>query len=108
MNRNQIARDILASCDEEYGAQFRNGAIEKANAMIAGYEVDRPRSEIQMYKLMRRAYAELAAKESARTEPASPKPAAERSTPFKPGSLAEVRRDIAARMKAGTYRPFAT
>lgn len=105
MNTNQIARDICDACDEEFGGQHRTEAIKHAAALVAGYEVDKPKNEIEAYEVMRRAYREVAAKEAARTAPR--RPAAERSTPFKPGTLEQVRRDIASRMKNGTYDPKA-
>ncbi|HSW01323.1 MAG TPA: hypothetical protein VLI39_14200 [Sedimentisphaerales bacterium] len=105
VSNKQIVRDIYDACDEEFGGQHRAEAIRHANAMIEGYEADKPKTEIDAYKIMRQAYREVAAKEAARNEPASRKPgAAERSKPFKPGTPEQVRAD----MKAGTYKPFAS
>jgi hypothetical protein len=103
--------EIYSACDEEFGGQFRNEAIARADELIGNYEVDRPKTAVQGLRLMRKVYAEVAAKHRPKEEP---RPAArtprelsvtalEDSEEFKPGPLDQVKADMAAKMEAGTW-----
>lgn len=113
--RRQREEEIYSSCDEEFGAQFRNDAIKLADKMVEDHEVDPPKNWVQGYRLMRKAYAQVAAK----AKPAETKRKhvptdtgvrglnltdLDDSEEYKPGTLDEVAADMGKKMKAGKWK----
>jgi len=114
--RSAIEEEIYATCDEEFGAQFRNEAIKMADDLVDDGEAAQPKTQMQGYTLMRRCYAEVAkkhAKPAPKTKETVPTDSGLRglnhteigdSEEFKPGSLDQVKADIAKRMKTGKWK----
>jgi|GEM_PF-1123608 uncharacterized protein YhaN len=117
--RQQREEELYGACDEEFGAQFRNEAIKLADSWVEDHQVDPPKTWVQGYRLMRKAYAEAAGKHKPGAAPAKKHVPTdtglrglsvteiEDSDEFKPGTLDEVRADMAKKMKAGTHNPKA-
>lgn len=115
-HRNEgVVDEILDACDEEFGAEFRRGAEALADDMVANCEVDRPRTPVQGLRLMRKAYAEVAARHAPRTNTKKTVPTdtglrglsvtdLDDSDEFKSGTLDEVVADVARKRRAGTWR----
>ncbi len=111
-SRERTIAEILAACDEEFGVEFRREAEALADDLVVGFDVDRPRTAVQGFGLMRKAYAEVAARHraEAKSAPADNGPRGlsvtdlADSDEFKPGTLEEVAADIAQRREAGTWR----
>ncbi|MBN2130307.1 MAG: hypothetical protein JW741_12465 [Sedimentisphaerales bacterium] len=112
MDRSREIAEIYAACDEEFGVEFRQEAEALADDLVVGFEVDKPRTPVEGLALMRKAYAEVAAKHKAapKNAPADSGPRGlsvtdlEDSEEFKPGTLDQVVADVAARRRAGTWR----
>jgi hypothetical protein len=113
MDRSTIAEEIYSACDEEFGAPFREEAAERANDLVANFDADRPRTAVQGFDLMRKCYAEIAAKHKpveTKTVPADSGPRdlsftdLGDSEEFKAGPLEQVAADIAQRQANGTWR----
>ncbi len=60
---------IYAACDEEFGAEHHYAAVRRADQFVENFEADRPRNAVQGYRLMRQAYAEVAAQHKPKEEP---------------------------------------
>lgn len=111
-SRERTIAEIYAACDEEYGAQFRREAEDLADDLVVNYDVDRPRTAVQGYALMRRAYAEVATRHRAekKTVPTDTGPRGlsitdlPDSQEYAPGSLEKVTADIGKKMKTGTWK----
>lgn len=114
MNRRKenMVAEILAACDEEFGVEFRQEAEALADDLVVNGDVDRPRTPVQGFALMRRAYAEVAAKHQSaqKNVPADSGPRGltvtdiEDTDEFKPGTLDQVAADIARRRQTGSWR----
>lgn len=113
--RDQMLEEIYSACDEEFGARFRNAAVQRADEMVANQEVDAPKTVVQGLRLMRKAYAEVAGqhktKETGRKKTVPTDTGLrglsvtdlEDSDEFKTGTLDEVAADMRKKMKAGTW-----
>lgn len=113
--REAQSEEIYADCDDEFGAQYRNAAIKLADQKVQDGEVEQPRTVIQGARLMRRCYKE--ASEGAKPKEDKKKSAVPTDTglrglsvtdireskEFKPGTLDEVAKDVANKMKAGKW-----
>jgi hypothetical protein len=112
-SKERTVAEILAACDEEFGVQYRQEAEALADDLVLGFEVDRPRTPVQGFNLMHRAYKEVAAKHRAeqKTVPADTGPRGlsvtdlDDTEEFKPGTLDEVAADVAHKRQAGTWKP---
>ncbi|HPC93321.1 MAG TPA: hypothetical protein PLU87_00130 [Sedimentisphaerales bacterium] len=115
MNRRNegVVAEILDACDEEFGAQFRREAEALADDMVANCETDSPHTPVEGLRLMRKAYAEVAARHRAK-EKAVPTDSGPRglsvtdlddSDEFRSGTLDQVVADVARKRRAGTWRP---
>lgn len=113
--KSEVEEEIYSTCDEDYGAQFRNEAIAMADKLVDDGEVDPPRTQMQGLKLMRKCYAEAAKKHAKPDKPKAQVPTdtglhglsvadIEDSEEFKPGTLDQVKADMAKKMKAGKWR----
>jgi hypothetical protein len=113
--RDAQSEEIYADCDDEFGAQYRNAAIKLADQKVQDGEVELPRTVVQGARLMRHCYKEV-------SEGAKPKEDKKKSSvptdtglrglsvtdiqeskEFKPGSLDEVAKDMASKMKTGKW-----
>lgn len=112
--RREVA-EIYAACDEEFGIEYRREATALADDLVVNYEVDKPKTPVQGLALMRKAYAEVAARHQAEQKnvPADSGPRAlsvtdlDDTEEYKPGTLDQVVEDVARRRKAGSWRPGA-
>lgn len=112
--RNAMEEEIYSACDGEYGAQYRNDAIKLADKKVSEGLVDAPKSQVQGLLLMRKCYAEIAAKK-AKPAPKEKTVATDtglrgrsyetlsESEDFKTGTVGDVRADMAKKMKAGKW-----
>lgn len=111
----QTVGEIYTACDEEFGAQFRNDAIKRADQLVADGAVDKPVTPVQGVKLMRQCYADVAAQAKPKDEPKKKTVPTdtglrglsvtdlEDSEEFKTGTLDEVAADMGKKMKAGKW-----
>lgn len=91
----QAAQDrILTDCDDEYGAEHRNEALKLADELVDKGDIQKPTTEYDGGRLMRRCYKDTAAKHKDEHKPKTPTDAGggnvAHENKLKPGSIKDV------------------
>lgn len=60
--KDKTVNEILASCDKEFGAKFRNAAKKMADALVDDGNEPQPKTIVKAMDLLRRCYREVKAK----------------------------------------------
>lgn len=93
----EMEEKILSTCDDEFGAKFRNEAVKMADKLTNDGDVERPNNSLDGYLLMKRCYQEVRKQTEKKTVAATDTGGGSvpvNETESKPGTFSQVLDDL--------------